>query len=72
MSFDKLKERNLGTSEYVQVDAGEYPKTGWAEFKQVVKRTLSVELFKGLGITFKIMKEALWKDQMATVQYPIE
>ena len=72
MSFDKLKERNLGTSEYVQVDAGEYPKTGWAEFKQVVKRTLSVELFKGLGITFKIMKEALWKDQMATVQYPME
>jgi len=48
MSFDKLKERNLGSGEYIQVDTGEYPETGWAEFKQVIKRTLSVELFKGL------------------------
>ena len=67
-----LDERKTGTQEYKFVEVDEYPTTGWDQFKQVVNRTLSVELFKGLGITFKVMKEALFENQMHTVQYPIE
>jgi NADH-quinone oxidoreductase subunit I len=72
MSFKELKERNVGTQEYKMVDIEEYPETGWDAFKQVIKRTFSVELFKGLSITFGRMNEALFKDKMHTVQYPIE
>jgi NADH-quinone oxidoreductase subunit I len=72
MSFKELKERNIGTKNYMQVDIEEYPKTGWEAFKQVLKRTFSVELFKGLSITFGRMNEALFKDKMHTVQYPLE
>jgi NADH-quinone oxidoreductase subunit I len=72
MSFKELKERNVGTQEYRLVDIEEYPKSGWEAFKQVTKRTFSVELFKGLGIVFGRMNEALFKDKMHTIQYPIE
>ena len=67
-----LKERNIGTQEYVNIEIDEYPTTGWGQFKQIVDRTFSVELFKGLGITFGIMKKALFNDEMHTVQYPLE
>jgi NADH-quinone oxidoreductase subunit I len=72
MGFHELKEKNLGTPGYVKVEIEEYPATGWSAFKQAVGRTLSTELFKGLGITFKIMNEALFKGQMHTVRYPQE
>jgi NADH-quinone oxidoreductase subunit I len=72
MSFKELKERNVGTQEYILVDIDDYPTSGWDEFKQVMSRTFKGELFKGLGITFKIMKEALFDNQMHNVQYPIE
>ena len=72
MSFKELKERNVGSIEYKMVEIEEYPKTGWDAFKQVVKRALSTELFKGLAITFGRMNEALFKGKMHTVQYPIE
>ena len=67
-----IKERNIGSQEYMMVEQDNHPATGWEEFKQVVDRTLSTELFKGLGITFGIMKKALVNDEMATVQYPLE
>ena len=67
-----IKDRNIGSQEYINVQQDDYPTTGWGQFKQVVDRTLSVELFKGLGITFGIMKKALFKNEMATVQYPLE
>ncbi len=72
MSFKDLKERNVGTQEYMMVDIEEYPESPWDKFKQVVDRTFSVELFKGLGITFKIMKGALFNNEMHNIQYPIE
>ena len=72
MSFKNLKDRNVGTQNYVQVEIDNYPTTGWSAFKQVTKRTLSVELFKGLGIVFGVMKRALFNDEMHTVQYPLE
>jgi NADH-quinone oxidoreductase subunit I len=67
-----IEERKNGTQEYKLIEIDNYPTTGWDQFKQVVNRTLSVELFKGLGITFKIMKEALFQNQMHTVKYPQE
>jgi len=72
MSFKNLKDRNVGSQEYIQVEIEEYPKTGWEAFTQVTKRTLSGELFKGLGIVFNIMKKALFNNEMHTVQYPLE
>ncbi len=72
MSFNDLKNRNVGSQEYMMVDIEEYPTSGWEAFKKVTKRTLSVELFKGLGIVFGVMKRALFNDEMHTVQYPIE
>ncbi len=67
-----IKDRNIGSQEYINVQQDDYPTTGWGQFKQVVDRTLSVELFKGLGITFGIMKKSLFKNEMATVKYPLE
>ena len=72
MSFKDLKERNVGSQEYVMMDIEEYPKEGWDKFKQVLNRTLSIELFKGLGITFKIMKGVLFNNESHTTKYPIE
>jgi NADH-quinone oxidoreductase subunit I len=72
MSFKDLKERNVGSQEYVMMDIEEYPKTGWEQFKKVLNRGFSVELFKGLGITFGIMKRALFDDEMHNHQYPIQ
>lgn len=76
MSYEASKkntsEKYTSTNDYVRVKIEEYPKTGWEAFKQATKRTLSVELFKGLGITFKIMNQALFKNQMHTVKYPME
>jgi len=72
MSFKNLKDRNVGSQEYIQVEIDDYPTSGWDAFKQVTKRTLSGELFKGLGIVFGIMKRALFEKEMHTVQYPLE
>ncbi len=72
MSFKDLKDRNVGTQNYVLMDIEEYPKTGWEEFKQVLSRSIKGELFGGLKITFNIMKEALFDNKMHTVKYPLE
>jgi NADH-quinone oxidoreductase subunit I len=72
MSFKDLKERNVGSQEYIMMDIEEYPKSGWEEFKQIVSRGFKVELFKGLGITFKIMKGVLTKGESHNTLYPIE
>ena len=72
MSFKELKDRNVGTQNYVFMDIEEYPKTGWEEFKQVLSRSIKGELWGGLKITFQIMKEALFDNGMHTVQYPLE
>jgi len=67
-----LKERNIGSQEYIMVQEDNYPKTGWQQFKQVMGRSIKGELFVGLKITLKMMKEALFNDNMHTVQYPAE
>jgi len=72
MSFQDLKERNVGTQEYVLMDIEEYPKTGWEKFKQVVDRGFSIELLKGLGITFGIMKGVLFDNESHNTAYPLQ
>ena len=72
MSFEEFKNRNVGQGDYITVQEDNYPKTGWESFKQVLNRSIKGELFGGLKITMKMMTEALFKDNMHTVQYPIE
>ena len=71
MSFKEFKNRNI-SEDYVTVQEDNYPKTSWESFKQVVTRSVKGELFTGLKITFNIMMKALFKGEMATVQYPAE
>lgn len=66
------KERNTGSQKYIKVDIANYPKTPSQKFAQVIKRSLGLELFRGLGITFSIMYKALFKGEMHTVKYPME
>jgi len=72
MNINDLKERDTGSQEYIMVQEDDYPKTGWEQFKQVLARSVKGELFVGLKITLKMMKEALFNDNMHTVQYPAE
>jgi NADH-quinone oxidoreductase subunit I len=48
------------------------PVEPYDKFKQVIKRTFSIELFVGLKITFKAMIGALFKGEMHTTKYPLE
>ncbi|MEF3191761.1 MAG: NADH-quinone oxidoreductase subunit NuoI [Campylobacterales bacterium] len=52
--------------DYKLIKIEPYAKTPWQRFVQVIKRTLRVELFKGMGIVFGRMKE------IHTTQYPKE
>lgn len=71
MSFKEFKNRNI-SEDYVTVQEDNYPKTSWESFKQVLSRSVKGELLTGLKITFKMMTGALFKGEMATVQYPKE
>mgnify|MGYP000867947150 CR=1 FL=1 len=57
---------------YITVHDGKYPDNRWKEFTQVMSRTLKTELLGGLKITFKNMVDALFKNEMHTVRYPVE
>ena len=54
--------------DYVLIDIAPYPKTAWQQFKQVMRRSLSLELLKGLWIVFKVYA----KDPTHTTVYPME
>ena len=70
MSFKNLKERNIGSQDYIMMDIKEYPKNNWERFKQVLDRGFSLELFKGLGITFKIMKGVIFNNESHNTKIP--
>jgi len=72
MSLEQFKNRNVGTQTYTALDVGQKPKGGMCQFKQVVKRTFSGELFVGLWVTMKAMLKALFANDMHTVKYPFE
>ncbi|MBP7225436.1 MAG: NADH-quinone oxidoreductase subunit NuoI [Aliarcobacter sp.] len=71
MELKEFKNRNI-SEDYVCIQEDNYPKTSWEAFKQVATRSVKGELFTGLRITFGIMYRALFKNEMATVQYPKE
>ena len=60
--------RNVGQQDYYMVDIEDYPESNWDQFKQVVKRTFSTELFVGLWV---VLREML-KFNIHTVKYPEE
>lgn len=72
MGLDKLKDRNIGVGDYINILEDEYPKTGWEEFKQVAKRSVKGELFGGLKIVWKMMTGTLFRGELHTVSYPQE
>lgn len=72
MSLEQFKDRNVGEQNYVMLDLGKEPETGWERFKQVAKRSVKLELFTGLKVTFREMLKALFMGEMHTVKYPLE
>lgn len=71
MEINEFKNRNI-KDDYIVVQEDDYPKTSWEAFKQVFKRSFKGELFIGLKITLGIMYRSLFKNEIATVQYPAE
>ncbi len=57
---------------YIMLDLGSSPAYGWHAFKQVVKRSLSGELFVGLWLTLKEMGKTLFLGGKHTTKYPME
>jgi NADH-quinone oxidoreductase subunit I len=57
---------------YKLIEIEPTPKEPWEQFKRVVKRSLRLELIRGLKIVFGVMYRALYKNEMHTVQYPAE
>jgi NADH-quinone oxidoreductase subunit I len=72
MGLEQFKNRNVGEQNYVMLDLGETPTTNMGRFKQVISRTFKGELFVGLWVTMREMINALFRDKMHTVQYPLE
>jgi NADH-quinone oxidoreductase subunit I len=72
MSLEHFKNRNVGTQNYRMLDLDPIPQTGWEKFKQVVRRTLSIELLIGLSVTMREMMRALFGGKMHTTKYPFE
>jgi NADH-quinone oxidoreductase subunit I len=72
MGLEQFKNRNVGIQNYKMLDLGESPKTGMAQFSQVVSRTLKGELFVGLWVTLREMGNALFRGKMHTIKYPFE
>jgi len=72
MSLEQFKNRNIGTQHYRMLEIDPVPVSGWAKTKQVVRRTLSLELLVGLKVTFREMFKALFFGQMHTTKYPFE
>jgi len=72
MGLEQFKNRNVGQQNYITLDVGGTPKTGWCQFKRVVKRTFKIELFIGLAVVMRIKIQALLMGDMHTVKYPFE
>jgi NADH-quinone oxidoreductase subunit I len=72
MSLEQFKNRNVGTQHYRMLDIDPTPVTAGETFKQVVRRTFSLELFVGLKVTLREMLSALFFGKMHTTKYPFE
>ncbi len=72
MGLEQFKNRNVGTQNYKTLDLGKTPTDGSGKFKQVVMRSIKMELFVGLGVTLREMINTLFRGKKHTVQYPFE
>ena len=72
MSLEEFKNRNTGQQSYKMLDIKHTPESGIGKFGQVVERTVKGELFVGLWVTLREMGNALFKDNMHTIKYPLE
>ena len=72
MGLEQFKNRNVGKQNYTLVDAGESPKTWQGKFKQVMTRSVKIELFVGLWVTIREMGGTLFGKQLHTIKYPFE
>jgi len=72
MSLEEFKNRNVGEQSYKMLDLKHTPESGLGKFGQVVERTVKGELFVGLWVTLREMKNALFGGQMHTIKYPLE
>jgi NADH-quinone oxidoreductase subunit I len=70
--MEEFKDRNIGTQNYKMLDLEANPTTPMESFKQVAKRSVKLELFTGLKVTFKAMMKALFAGDMHTIKYPLE
>ena len=57
-----------GKQNYKSIKIERYPTEPWPTFLRFLRRMIRLELFKGLGIVFKIMTEM----KFHTVKYPLE
>jgi NADH-quinone oxidoreductase subunit I len=62
----------MSKDNYKVIHSEPIPIKPFAKFKQVVKRTFSLELLVGLKLIWKTMWGALFKGEMHTVKYPLE
>ncbi len=72
MSLDNFKDRNAGVQNYRLLELEPTPTTGWGKFKQVLIRSVKLELLVGLKVTIREMFKALFGGQMHTTKYPFE
>lgn len=72
MGLEQFKDRNVGVQNYKMLDLSKTPESRMGQFKQVVVRSGKMDLLKGLAVTFKIMIQALFGGQSATLKYPME
>jgi NADH-quinone oxidoreductase subunit I len=63
-----MEDKKMGQINYVSVELDAVPTTNWEKFNRFVKRAVKGELFIGLGIVFKEMKDF----KIHTTQYPME
>jgi NADH-quinone oxidoreductase subunit I len=72
MSLDNLKDRNVGEQNYKLLNLEPTPTAPFDKFKQVAKRSIKLELFTGLKVTFREMFKSMFMGKSHTVKYPFE
>lgn len=72
MSLEQFKNRNIGEQNYKMLDIEHSPEKGWDRFKQAFGRSIKIELFIGLAVTFGVMIRTLFRGETHTIRYPFE
>ncbi|NKQ41597.1 MAG: NADH-quinone oxidoreductase subunit NuoI [Sulfurovum sp.] len=72
MSLEQFKNRNIGEQNYKMLDIEHRPEKSWDRFKQAFGRSIKIELFIGLAVTFGIMIRTLFRGETHTIRYPFE